>query len=274
MKTSFLVVVFIAGLLTRSISFAEWNFSEAPPKSFNRSLMNQFYKESEEIFLASHHENKSQLLDEFEFDFLNRHLPQTSHSQYKPYHKLAHYMFELVIWDQLKSQIKDLVWQQVKGSLKKYSSQQKNEVIKVISNRTAKDIGLDVLAEIKSQIDLPIWTYSKLKVLELFWDEHFRNTSNHIYQVFSKVNFTKAFHNGSLDSTIDNCIHFAFIQFQMTAIVNVDSQEHYIMEDILAAFFREQLHKTDESINEVLKDVVFPRIPSNAVRHQIELLCS
>ena len=255
--------------------------------------MTAFHEDSENIFLSSDNEQRSSLLDKLEFKYLRSYFPQTHHTQYRPYHKLAHMMVELVIWDQLKSQIKELIWKQLRESLREYTAGEKTSIIDLINNATEKDIGREVLNEIKTQIDLPIWTNSKAQILVQAWDEQFSKTSDHIRQVFSKIDFSKidfslilekieSLKKGEkkydagdvLDPTISSCIHYAFIQFQMTAIAKAHSQKQYTMEDMLADFFKERLHEPDENIDDVLRGVVLPTIPSIAVRHQVELLCS
>ena len=272
MKNFAVVLLAFSGFMQSALSVAEPLKRNSSEESL-KSLISEFNDESDEIFL---NDDEDLHLDELQFNLRHKYqdfFEYGSVSQNNPYQKLAHMMIGAAIWGQLKYQIPELIWGELRSVYEKSDYETRKSQKDLIEQKVEIAVGKEYLEELKYQIDLPIWHSEKIQILLDFWDEHFRNTVNHIHRVLANVDFKKAYKEGKLEATINHSIHYAFVQFQWTLDVHAHLNTHLEKEGLLAESIRRKLHRTDADIEKELNKVVIPQTNDVTIKHQIDLVC-
>ena len=259
-----IIIAFLC-IFLHSISFASSFDDTNSIEDQTKKFLENFYAKSTEFLKTD--ENYEKNLDRFYEKSLIELLDHLNllHNR-DEVERLAHLVSELVVWDQIQSQIIEHIWHELRSQHPHHSKDiaLRDNISELVKNKLGRDIR-DSLKDQIEDIRFPLWVGTKSSILcGGAWGTYgipaTRHLNEHLKVLFEGDQI-------DLDASINAAIHYSFIIYQITTVVMSLSHEFLEIEENLA----EKITKWDHFalIHDVLEHMQMWPSADPLITHQL-----
>lgn len=230
--------------------------------------------------LSNHNEDTLPDLDDCYQQLIEDRFPDFHPYFSDPNLKLAHLTSDLILWEQMMPQIRDLIWKNIRNMIPREDLVDVSTRVKdLIKKKVKNSLGSTVIDDLKDQLSIPAaLRISKDHILTKAWNligkqaENIRLGMRDIKcPAYSREEYLKDKYNDEeeLSKYLDLSIHYAFIMYQWASIVLIHSDEYRAVLTEIAAEYNRIIHSETQKFPGILSKMKFQRSGERLVDLQL-----